>query len=117
MTPERQHPEQVQTRLPAAQAAALDIVPGDPGVPPVRHQSAWLLSAGILSLLGVVTAVHLYHAIGTRPTFSLAHQASGDPAVGQQLYRAYGCGSCHTDHPLSTSRGEVGPRLNDFAHS
>ena len=105
-----------QVRIDDVKAAQMDVVPTDPGVPPVNRQNPWLLSIAALALGGLVVSGHTYRSIGTPPTMSIAHQASGDAELGEYFFQAYGCTACHVNHPLSASRGDVGPSLVNFSN-
>ncbi len=41
--------------------------------------------------------------------------AGGDPERGHQLIHAYGCGTCHVVEGVRGARGNVGPRLVNYA--
>lgn len=83
-------------------------------VRPPPHYSMLKLSLVFLAGGALVVGGHVLRSLGTAPTVSLTHAASGDPALGAALYGQYGCGGCHAADPLSVRRGEVGPSLYDF---
>jgi len=41
--------------------------------------------------------------------------SGGDPERGHGLIQAYGCGTCHMVEGVRGARGQVGPRLEDYA--
>jgi mono/diheme cytochrome c family protein len=49
---------------------------------------------------------------GTVATTEPSAPAEGDPANGEELYAANGCGGCHVFEPAGSS-GSVGPNLDD----
>ncbi len=44
-----------------------------------------------------------------------AQMTGGDPELGRQAIRTYGCDSCHTIPGIATANSTVGPPLNDWA--
>ncbi len=41
--------------------------------------------------------------------------SGGDPERGHGLIQSYGCGTCHMVEGVRGARGQVGPRLEDYA--
>jgi len=41
--------------------------------------------------------------------------SGGDPDRGHALIQSYGCGTCHAIEGVRGARGQVGPRLEDYA--
>lgn len=52
--------------------------------------------------------------VGTVPTTSTAAPVKGDATAGAALFKAQGCGGCHTFKPAGTN-GNVGPDLDKLA--
>jgi cytochrome c len=71
---------------------------------PALRRAARLLAA--LVAAAVVSACR--QAGSTQPPV-------GDVDRGKQAFEAYGCTACHSISSVRTARGDVGPRLDDFA--
>ena len=50
---------------------------------------------------------------GERDAIALTH--GGSPSRGEELIRAYGCGSCHTIPRVAGAQSTVGPNLQGIA--
>jgi cytochrome c oxidase subunit 2 len=63
---------------------------------------------------GSVVSPTASEVVGTVPTTTAAAPAKGDATAGSALFKAQGCGGCHTFQPAGTN-GNVGPDLDKLA--
>ena len=71
------------------------------------RRTAWALAACILGAMVTQAACH------GLPRTSAA-VPGGDPALGPELIRSYGCQTCHTIPGVPGADATVGPPLTDF---
>ena len=70
------------------------------------HRPAGWLCAACLALVST--------GCGDSAAAEAALLTGGDAARGEQVIRAYGCGTCHTIDGVPGANGLVGPPLSDF---
>jgi cytochrome c551/c552 len=63
---------------------------------------------------GSVVSPTASEVVGTVPTTTAAAAGKGDATAGSALFKAQGCGGCHTFQPAGTN-GNVGPDLDKLA--
>jgi|SRR5690606_29713722 len=66
--------------------------------------------------LGASCTLLLLAACTREPPEVAVQVVGGDPARAPELFREYGCGSCHVVPGVRGARGLVGPPLTDFKH-
>ena len=73
-----------------------------------------MIPSPLRSLAGIV-ALALAACTSEPPDVAL-QVTGGDPSQGPELFRDYGCSSCHVVPGVRGARGLVGPPLTDFRH-
>jgi cytochrome c oxidase subunit 2 len=81
----------------------------------MRRLAPFLALAFVLAGCGSGTIVSPTGKVeGTLPTTTAAKPTSGNATAGAALFKAQGCGGCHTFKPAGTN-GNVGPDLDKLA--
>ncbi|MDX6508236.1 MAG: hypothetical protein QOG06_2880 [Gaiellaceae bacterium] len=81
----------------------------------MRRLAPFLALAFVLAGCGSGTVVSpTGKVVGTLPTTTAAQAANGNAKAGAALFKAQGCGGCHTFKPAGTN-GNVGPDLDKLA--
>jgi cytochrome c2 len=83
---------------------------------PTRLWRSAILGTLVLVLLAGAGVYAFYDAKLNREQRSRAVAlTAGDPDLGRELTRRYGCAGCHTIPGVPSAKGQVGPSLQGFA--